>query len=94
MLVTAHPELLHPRRLYRPELESALFDMQRVYDYLATFQFQHKVSATGRVSLGRQFYSIGRSRAGQTVQVRFGLSGEEDLSGMIYSGQMDIFHRT
>jgi hypothetical protein len=33
IVVTAHPELWHPRCLYQPELELALFDMQRVYDY-------------------------------------------------------------
>lgn len=67
----AHPELLHSRRSYQPELELALFEQQRVYDYLSTFCFQRKVSATGRVSLGRQFYSLGRSHAGEIVQVRF-----------------------
>jgi len=29
--VVAHPELLTPRRYYQPELELALFDLQRVY---------------------------------------------------------------
>jgi len=69
--VEAHPELLHPRRPYRPEWELALFDIQRVYDYLATFTFQRKVSATGQVSLGRQRYSVGRAWAGATLLVRF-----------------------
>lgn len=67
----AHPELLHPRRPYRPEWELALFDLQRVYDYLATFTFERKVSATGRVSLGRQLYSVGRKWAGYTLSVQF-----------------------
>jgi transposase InsO family protein len=65
-----HPELLRPRRPYPPERELALFDLQRVYAYLATFRFERKVSATGRVSLGRQFYSIRRRNAKRTVQVR------------------------
>jgi len=67
----AHPELLRPRRPYRPEWELALFDIQRVYDYLATFTFQRKVSTSGQVSLGRQVYSVGRAWAGHTLSVRF-----------------------
>jgi len=66
----AHPELLHPRRPYQPEWELALFDIQRVYDYLATFTFQRKVSTAGQVSLGRQVYSVGRAWAGHTLSVR------------------------
>ncbi len=40
----AHPELLRPRRPYRTELEAILFDMQRVYHYLAGFTFERKVN--------------------------------------------------
>jgi len=73
--LTAHPELLHPRRPYQPELELALFDMQRVYDFLATFIFERKVSASAQVSLGRQMYSLGkklvRERKLDTVLARF-----------------------
>jgi hypothetical protein len=69
--LVAHPELLHPRRPYRPECELALFDLQRVYDYLATFTFERKVSEVGRVSLGRQLYSVGRPWAGCTVLAKF-----------------------
>ncbi len=66
----AHPELLHPRRPYRPEAELALFDIQRVYDFLATFTFQRRVNAVGQVSLGRRRYSVGRAWAGQSLLVR------------------------
>ena len=69
--LVAHPELLQPRRFYQPELELALFDMQRVYDYLATFTFERKVSASGQVSLGRRIYSVGRPHAGKSVLVCF-----------------------
>lgn len=67
----AHPELLRPRRPYRPEWELALFDLRRVYDYLATFTFRRQVSATGQISLGRKRYSVGRTWAGQSLSVRF-----------------------
>jgi hypothetical protein len=69
--MVTHPELLRPRRFYQPELELALFDIQRVYDYLATFTFERKVSVSGQVSLGRRMYSIGRKHAGKSVLVRF-----------------------
>jgi hypothetical protein len=71
----AHPELLQPRRYYQPELELVLFDMQRVYDYLASFTFKRTVNASGQVSLGRHMYSLGkplvRERKLRTVLVRF-----------------------
>lgn len=71
----AHPELLMPRRYFEPNLELALFDMQRVYDYLASFTFERRVNASAQVSLGRRFYSLGkklvRDRHLASVLVRF-----------------------
>jgi hypothetical protein len=58
--LTAHPELLTPRRAYRPDLEEELFDPQRVYDFLAQFTFKRAVDGKARVSLGRQTYLIGK----------------------------------
>jgi transposase InsO family protein len=73
--LVAHPELLKPRRYYQPEIELALFSLQRVYDYLATFTFERKVSVAAQVSLGYQVYSIGISLAQQltekVVQAKF-----------------------
>jgi transposase len=65
--LTAHPELLHPRRFYQPELELQLFSLQRVFDHLATFTFERKVSNSGSVSLTHQV-SIGRQFARQIPQ--------------------------
>ena len=71
----AHSELLRPRRHYQPELELALFDLQRVYDYLATFTFKRTVNASAQVSLGRRMYSLGkklvREHQVKTVLARF-----------------------
>jgi transposase InsO family protein len=71
----AHPELLAPRRPYRPELELALFDIQRVYTYLASFTFKRTVNAAAQVSLGNQPYYLGqrlvRERSLKTVLARF-----------------------
>lgn len=73
--IIAHPELFKPRRYYEPNLELALFDMHRVYDYLATFTFQRRINASAQVSLGCRMYSLGkkliRDRQVATVLVRF-----------------------
>jgi integrase-like protein len=59
--LTAHPELLHPRRYYQPDLELVLFNIQRVYDYLTTFTFKRTVSTVAQVSLGQQRYCLGQA---------------------------------
>jgi len=69
----AHPEFLTPRRPYRPEWELDLFDIQRVYPYLATLTWLRPVSKVGQVSLGGHRYGIGVPFAGQTVSIRFDL---------------------
>jgi len=56
----AHPELLRPRRNYEPHHELALFSLQRVFDFLAGFTFERRVSSAGRISLGRCTYSVGK----------------------------------
>jgi len=58
--LVAYPQLLKPRRYYQPELELVLFDIQRVYDYLANFTFERAVNASAQISLGRQMYCLGR----------------------------------
>jgi hypothetical protein len=68
--LTAHPELRQPRRWYQPEHEWVLFDIQRVYDFLAGFTFERRVNEVGAVSLGRHLYSAGRRHAGKTVWIR------------------------
>ena len=67
--LSAHPELLHPRRPYQPDLEDILFDLQRIFDFLSTFSFVRHVSTCGVVSLGRILYSLGRPHAHTLVQV-------------------------
>lgn len=71
--IQAHPELLQPSRPFRPEHELAFFDLQRVDSYLATFTWQRKAEASGRVTIGgvHQRYSLGRGYAGQPIWVRF-----------------------
>lgn len=71
--VVAHPELLRPRRPFRPEHELAVFDLGRVDAYLATFTWERKVGTTGQITVGgrHQRYTVGRLYAGQQVLVRF-----------------------
>ena len=67
----AHPELLVPRRPYQPEWELELFELARVYRYLASQTWTRTVSQNGQVSLGGTHYGLGRSWAEQTVTVSF-----------------------
>lgn len=68
----AHPELLQPRRPYALDQEWRLFNMQRIYDFLAAFApFQRKVNSTGQVSLGNRMYTVGRPLASQTLYITF-----------------------
>lgn len=69
--IVAHPELQQPRRPFYPHRELALFDLQRVAAYLATFTWQRQVSLTGQVEIGRDRYSVGRRYARHPVRVRF-----------------------
>jgi len=69
--LVAHPELLIPRRPYRPEWELDLFDLKRVDAYLATHTWLRTVSEVGQLSLGGQHYGLGIAWAGQTVSIRF-----------------------
>lgn len=66
----AHPALLYPRRSYRPELEVVLFDMQRVYHFLASFTFERKVNRNGQVTLKGQHYSVGLAHKEKQILVR------------------------
>jgi transposase InsO family protein len=71
--IRAHPELLQPRRLFQPENELALFNLQAVDAYLATLIWQRKVGKTGQITMSgtHERYSVGRAYARQQVLVRF-----------------------
>jgi hypothetical protein len=73
----AHPFLLIPRRPYQPEWEFILFDIQRVFDYLATFAFDRKVNRNGQVTLKGLHYTVGLGHAGKDIQVRFDPATQE-----------------
>jgi hypothetical protein len=75
--VCAHPELLVPRRLYAPDQELTLFDLQRVDTYLARDTWVRTVNSHGQLSLGGQRYGLGRAWAGQKVSIRFASTSRE-----------------
>ena len=86
--IVAHPELLQPRRPFRPEQELALFDLKRVDAYLATFTWQRIADKNGRVSLGgrRCRYSAGRTYAGREIAVRFDPTDRHFVFSEVTSG--------
>jgi transposase InsO family protein len=71
--IAAHPELLQPRRAFRPEHELALFDLRRVDAYLATFTWKRHLGKNGQLTIGGRHhrYSVGRPYAGKDMFVRF-----------------------
>ena len=66
-----HPEVKVPLRPYSPDAELALFDLQRVDQFLSRFAWPHKVSKVGQITVGPHLYYVGVTYAGQTVDVRF-----------------------
>lgn len=84
----AHPALLQPRRPYRPEWEVLLFDLQRVFDFLATFTFERKVKRNGQVTLKGHHYTVGLAHKEKTIQVRLDAQTQEWMfSEQVEQGQ-------
>ena len=71
--VTAYPTLLVPPRPYRVQEELALFDLNRVDAFLASFEWTRKASGSGQVQLGgaRRRLSVGRKHAFRRLRIRF-----------------------
>lgn len=66
-----HPSLHQVQRPYSMTQEDQLWQLQRVYDYLATGCWQRKVDASGRISLYNRNYTIASAFAKHTLWVRF-----------------------
>ena len=67
----AHPELLHNPRLYRPEWERELFDLQRVDAYLSKFTWFRTCTSVGQLRMRNIRYSLGYAWAHQDVSVTY-----------------------
>lgn len=75
----AYPDLLHNPRPYRHSQEAHLWNMHRVYDFLANFIWTRRVDKVGQVSLFSHAYSVGRAYARQDVNIHFDPSTQEWL---------------
>ena len=71
--IQAHPEALTPKRPYRRDLEDQLFDMQRVYRYLAGGKWLRHTSAKGQFHFADRVYSVGVAYRSQYVTLTFDL---------------------
>lgn len=91
----AHPELLRPRRTYRPELEWLLFDLAKVDSYLASLQFERKVGKTGQITIGGEHdrYQVGPAFARQYVQIKFDPAKREYVAYLEENGTLQEVKR-
>ena len=72
--IQAHPEALTPKRPYRPEHEARLFDMQRVYRYLAGGRWLRQANSKGQFKLANRVWTVGRKHHSQPVVITFDLT--------------------
>jgi hypothetical protein len=66
----AFPEIETSRRVF----DSATFDVQRVYSFLATKTYIRKVSANGVLSFYGQKFNIGLKNKSRTVEIKFNVT--------------------
>lgn len=69
--LVALPQLAQPQRDYSPELETSLFDMERVFEYLSQWEWRRKVDQTGAISMADYNRLVSKQHVGQIVKVRF-----------------------
>lgn len=65
------PQAKHSSRIYRPEWEERMLDLQQVYDYLQQGRWFRQISAVGTFSLGAYIYNASTHFAGQTLEITF-----------------------
>jgi transposase len=69
--LVAYPQARIPRRVYRPEWEAELMDLDRVYVYLAQGRWFRKGSNVGAFSVGNQRYILGKDWIGKDAEITF-----------------------
>ena len=69
--LVAHPELLTPKRPYRPEWELELFDLKRMDAYLAGFTWIRTATSVGQLRMRKLRYSLGKAWAHQEISITF-----------------------
>ncbi len=75
----ACPQAKHSSRMYRPECEADILDLQRVYEYLAQGKWFRRVSANGTFSLGGNVYYIGTKWQRHQLEIRFDAAEQKFL---------------
>jgi hypothetical protein len=91
--IVAHPELLQPRRPFRPEHELAHFDLALADDYLATFTWTRTVWKSGQIEIGTYRYFVDRAYAGRQIHVRFDPVDRHYVFYEIESSEQEIVRR-
>ena len=67
----AYPQASHTGRFYRPEWETELLDLNRVYRYLGSCRFFRRVAQNGSVALGGIYYYLNPKYGGRAIEVTF-----------------------
>ncbi len=67
----AFPQARHSGRIYSPDSEEQLLQMQRIYEYLRRGRWFRHICAGGTFSLGGYGYNATRRFAGQTLEITF-----------------------
>lgn len=72
--IQAHPEALVPKRPYQPDQEAQLFDMQRVYRYLAGGRWLRHATVKGQFKMAGHVWTVGQKHGSQNLVITFDLS--------------------
>lgn len=75
--IEAHPEALNPKRPYQYEQEDNLFDMRRVYRYLAGGRWLRHASDKGQFKFANRVWTVGKRKGLQPVVIFFDLPTKE-----------------
>lgn len=75
--IQAHPEARSPHRPYCREKEAELFDMQRVYRYLAGGRWIRHASQKGQFKFADHVWTVGHKRGSQPLVITFDLETKE-----------------
>lgn len=71
------PQARHSGRIYSPDTEEQLLDMQRIYTFLQSGRWFRQVSSVGIFSLGGHTYNATTQFADQTVEITFNASSRK-----------------
>ena len=67
----AYPAAAHSGRSYRPEWETDMLELNRVFQYLGSCRWFRHVKANGRFVIGGYQYYVGTALRGRTIELRF-----------------------